>query len=176
MEKQIANIITGCRIFCSILMLFFPVFSSGFWVLYLLCGFSDMIDGTVARKTNSVSKFGAKLDTAADLIFTAAAFAKLLPGISVSPWLWAWIVVIALIKTGSMAAGLIVQKQFISLHTNMNRAVGLLLFLLPLSLRFIELQYSAPAVCMVATYAAVQEGYFVCTGRVPRTQQVSLSK
>ena len=38
-----ANIITGSRILCSILMLFSPVFSVGFYVLYLLCGLTDMI-------------------------------------------------------------------------------------------------------------------------------------
>ena len=45
-----ANIITACRVVCSILLLFFPLFSSGFYVTYLLCGFSDMIDGTVQEK------------------------------------------------------------------------------------------------------------------------------
>ena len=50
-------------------MLFFTVFSPLFFVFYLLAGFSDMIDGTIARKTNTASEFGAKLDTVADLIF-----------------------------------------------------------------------------------------------------------
>ncbi len=57
LKKYIANIITSCRIVCSILMLFFPGFSVQWYILYLLCGFSDMIDGTVARKTNSDSEF-----------------------------------------------------------------------------------------------------------------------
>ena len=58
MTKHIANVLTGCRIFGSILLLFFPAFSLDFYILYLLCGFSDMVDGTIARKTNSTSKFG----------------------------------------------------------------------------------------------------------------------
>lgn len=48
MEKHIANIITISRILCSIWMLFGPVFSAGFYGLYLLCGFTDMVDGLVA--------------------------------------------------------------------------------------------------------------------------------
>ena len=74
MIKHIANILTGCRILGSILLLFFPVFSLAFYIIYLLCGFSDMIDGTIARKTNSASEFGAKLDTVADLVFVAVFF------------------------------------------------------------------------------------------------------
>ena len=69
MGKHIANIITGFRILCSILLMFFPVFSAQFYITYLLCGVSDMVDGTVARKTNSISEFGARFDTVADFVF-----------------------------------------------------------------------------------------------------------
>ena len=58
MGKHIANILTGSRIFGSILLLFFPALSAGFLITYILCGFSEMIDGTIARKTNSTSKLG----------------------------------------------------------------------------------------------------------------------
>ena len=87
MTKHIANILTGCRVFGSILLLFFPVFSLEFYITYILCGFSDMIDGTIARKTNSASKFGSQLDTVADLIFTAVSLFKLLQAIYIPQWL-----------------------------------------------------------------------------------------
>ena len=45
---HMANIITGCRILCSILLLFVPAFSPLFYILYLVAGFTDMIDGTIA--------------------------------------------------------------------------------------------------------------------------------
>ena len=67
-----ANIITGCRILCSIFLLFVPAFSHAFYVLYLAAGFTDMIDGTIARKTNTASEFGSRLDTIADIIFVVA--------------------------------------------------------------------------------------------------------
>ena len=59
--KYIANIITGSRIVFSIALLFFPPLSSAFFVLYAAAGLTDMIDGTVARKTNTVSDFGEDL-------------------------------------------------------------------------------------------------------------------
>ena len=96
--KHIANIITGSRIVFSIALLFFPPLSSAFYVLYAAAGLTDMIDGTVARKTNTVSSFGAKLDTIADFIFVAVCSIKLLPILDIPVWLWVWIAGIALIK------------------------------------------------------------------------------
>ena len=158
MIKHIANIVTGCRIFGSILLLFFPAFSLDFYILYLLCGFSDMVDGTIARKTNSTSKFGSQLDTIADLIFVVISLFKLLPIIHISQWLWIWVGVIAVIKISNIIWGYVLKKQFISLHTIMNKVTGLLLFLLPLTLSFLELKYSSIVVCSIATLAAIHEG------------------
>ena len=42
-----------------------------FYTLYLVAGVSDMIDGTVARKTGTAGAFGSKLDTAADFMLVA---------------------------------------------------------------------------------------------------------
>ena len=78
-------------------MLFCSAFSVQFYILYLLCGFSDTIDGTIARKTDSISEFG-------------------------------------FIKIGNIIWGFINKKKLISLHTFMNKATGVLLFLLPLTL------------------------------------------
>ena len=159
MRKNTANVITGSRIVFSIVMLFFPVFSPLFFVFYLLAGFSDMIDGTIARKTNTASEFGAKLDTVADLIFVVACAVKILPSMQITVWLWIWIGLIALIKLITFLYGLIFKKTFVSEHTALNRVTGILLFLLPLTLTAVRIEYTAPIVCVVATIAAVQEGY-----------------
>ena len=125
-----------------------------------------MIDGTVARKTNSDSEFGAQFDTVADFIFVVIAFIKFLPFIHIPKWVWIWIVVIATIKISIIVWGFIYKKKLLSLHTIMNKATGLLLFLLPLTLPFFELKYSAIVVCSIATCSAIQEGYYIGTGRV----------
>lgn len=163
MVKHTANIITGCRILGSALLLFFPAFSAEFYVIYIFCGFTDMIDGTIARKTNSAGELGAKIDTVADIAFVTAAFIKILPTINVPVWLWVWGAVITIIKIGNIIWGYISQKQFVSLHTVMNKITGLLLFLLPLALPFTEMNYSFIAVCSIATFAAIQEGFFIAT-------------
>ena len=161
MKKQLANVITLLRIVCSIWLLLQPVFSIRFYVLYLFCGFSDMIDGPIARKTDSVTEFGSKLDSVADLIFVVVAFVKLLPVISLPDWLWVWIIIIALIKVANIVFGWISEKRLVIEHTLMNKITGFLLFLLPLTLSFIELKYTAVVVCVVATMSAIQEGKYI---------------
>ena len=160
MTKHIANILTSCRILGSILLLFFPVFSLAFYILYLFCGFSDMIDGTVARKTNSASQFGSQLDTIADLVFVVAAMIKLLPAIHLPGWLWIWGGVIAMIKLANIVWGFVRRKKLVAYHTVFNKAAGLLCFLLPLTLQLIEPTYSFTVVCLIATIAAIQESCY----------------
>lgn len=164
MKKHIANAITSCRILCSILMLLFSAVSVQFYILYLFCGLSDMIDGTIARKTNSISEFGGRLDSVADFIFVAISLIKFLPTIHIPRWLWLWIVVITIIKISNIIWGFIYKKKLISLHTIMNKTTGMLLFLLPLTLHFIELKYSSVVVCSIATFASIQEAYYIRTG------------
>ena len=158
MIKYLANIVTGFRILGSVLLLLFPAFSAEFYNIYISCGFSDMIDGTIARKTNSAGPLGAKIDTAADLAFVTASLIKILPTLDISLWLWIWGAVIAVIKLSNIIWGYVYQKHFIALHTSMNKITGFLLFLLPLTLSFIELKYSSIAVCSAATFAAIEEG------------------
>lgn len=166
--KQIANVITTCRIFGSVLMLFFPAFSVGFYIIYSLCGFSDMIDGAIAKRTNSADNFGSQLDTFADLVFVTVALFKVLPTICVPRWLWLWGGVVAVVKISNIICGYIIKKQFTSIHTIMNKVTGLLFFLCPLAIYFVKLKHIAIVVCSVATVAAVQEGFYVISDSQPK--------
>lgn len=124
-----------------------------------------MVDGTIARKTNTISGFGARLDTLADLVFVVVSLIKLLPSIHIPIWLWIWGIVIAVIKISNIISGLIYKKQLISVHTIMNKITGLLLFLLPLTLHFIDIKYSSLLVCSIATFSAIQERQYIEMGR-----------
>ena len=100
-----ANILTGSRILFSIALLFFPTFSPAFYALYLAAGITDMIDGTVARKTGKASEFGAKLDSIADIVFVLVCLIKLITVISIPVWLYAWIGIIVLIRIITIVSG-----------------------------------------------------------------------
>ena len=169
MKKQFANILTGFRMLCSMGLLFCPVFSIGFYVLYLFCSLSDMVDGSIARKMNAVTAFGSMLDTVADLVFMAVSVLKFLPVIRLAAWLWGWICMIATIKVCTFLRVFVTRRTTVSLHSAANKITGLCLFLLPLSMSFIDLQYSVPPVCAVATIAAIQDAIpaFPKKGAVP---------
>lgn len=161
-----ANIITASRIVFSAALLCCPVFSPMFYIMYLAAGITDMIDGTVARKTNTVSKFGERLDSAADMMFVLVCFIKLIPVLDIPLWLYIWIAVIVLIRIVNIISGFVIQKRFVILHTTMNKLTGMLLFILPPTLQFVDLSYSAAIVCFFATFAAVQEGHYIRTGKI----------
>ena len=159
MKKHIANIITLSRIVFSLPLLLIPLSSAWFYVFYLLCGFTDMVDGTVARRMGSVSEFGARLDTVSDFVFMTVVLIKFVPHLHIPVWLWIWIGVIAMTKLGNAALGFVRTKKLISPHTVLNKVTGFLLFLLPITVSLIEPTYTLPFVCTVATVAAVYEVY-----------------
>ena len=160
-----ANLITSCRILLSLLLLFFPALSPGFYGLYLAAGLSDMLDGFVARRTNSASPLGAKLDSMADIVFLAVCLIKLLPVLALPVWLWVWVGLIALLRLVNVVSGFVRRKKLVLLHTRANKLTGALLFLLPLSLGFLNIAYTAVPLCALASFAAIQEGHFIRTGR-----------
>ena len=162
---MMANTITFFRIAAGIALLFCPVFSPAFYAFYIAAGLSDMLDGFVARKTDSVSKLGARLDTMADFMFVVVCLIKLLPVLHIPAWLYAWIGIIALIKVVNIISGFIVQKRFVTVHSVMSKATGALLFLLPLTISTVPVKTSVIVVCAAATFAAIQEGHFIRTER-----------
>ena len=124
-----------------------------------------MIDGAIARKTGSVSKFGARLDTASDFVFMLVCTIKVLPLFHIPVWLWVWITLIALIKIFNITLVFIRKKKLISIHSVLNKATGFVLFLLPLTLTFSKTIYSIVAVCAFATVAVMQEVYLIAKGQ-----------
>ena len=72
---------------------------------------------------------------------------------------------IALIKMINIISGFIIQRNLVAVHSVMNKVTGILLFILPLTFSIVPLKYSAIPVCAAATFAAVQEGYFIRSGK-----------
>ena len=164
---MMATAITIFRIAAGIVLLFCPAFSPAFYGFYIADGLSDMLDGYVARKTDTVSEHGARLDTIADFVLAVVCLMKLLPVLRIPAWLYAWIGIIAFIKVVNIISGFAVRKRFVPVHSVMNKATGVLLFLLPLTLPAVPLKTSAIVVCAAATLAAMQEGHFIRRKMVP---------
>ena len=160
-----ANIITGTRILCSMMLLLFPALSIPFYLFYIVAGITDMIDGTIARKTNTASEFGAKFDTVADFVFIAVCLFKLIPALDIDGWIYLWIIFIVIIKAVNIVSGYEIQRKFVVVHSMMNKVTGALLFVLPFTLPLIELKYTALVICLIATFAAIQEGHYIRTNK-----------
>lgn len=153
MKRNIANALTISRILCGVCLLFFEVFSLSFYILYIVCGLSDMLDGFVARKTKSVSEFGSKLDSLADVVFLTCSAIKLLPEINLPTWIWLWILLIFIVKI----VALVLKKTITLSHNKLNKICGFLLFIFPLTLSFITIEYSASIICILASISAIWE-------------------
>src|SRR5574344_1462512 len=178
MEKSISpipNIISLLRIAGSIVLLFVEPFSALFFVIYLLCGLSDILDGRLARKLNAVSKRGQIIDSLADLVFTVALLYVVLTYFSVSKSVMSWVVAIACFKLISICIGYIKFKVFSSIHTFANKVTGVLLFCFPIFC-FIFHQVNLPALilCSVATLAAIEELSIILFLKVLNRDTVSL--
>ena len=125
-----------------------------------------MIDGTVARKTGTANDFGSKFDSIADFIFVAVCLIRLIPLLPIEKWLLIWIVLITVIKVVNILFTIIKIKRIVFLHTILNKITGLLTFILPLTFSFLDFRYTSIVVCIIATIAAIQEGYFLRTKKI----------
>ena len=67
--KNVANYISVSRIIMSIILFVTETFSIAFYIIYIYCGISDMLDGFIARKGKNERKIGARLDSVSDIIF-----------------------------------------------------------------------------------------------------------
>ena len=157
--KRLPNGISVLRMVGSIGLLFCEVTGWPFWVLYALCGISDLVDGWLARKLQAESKAGAVLDSVADIVFVACCAIRLLPVLAIPFWLWIWGGVIVLMKIVNQVSALVIYKRFCLPHTSANKLTGFLLFLAVPAMFWSMIPVSI--VAAIATFAAVQEGGIV---------------
>ncbi len=160
-----ANCITGARIILSIILLFCPALTPAFFIIYILAGVTDILDGFVARMTNTISEFGSKFDTAADFVFVLAAFIKILPVLNIPLWVDVWVAIIAIIKivVVNFIYGDAIHGRYVAIHNIANKLTGIFLFLLPLTIEFININFSIIFVSAFATVAAIIEWVLVKT-------------
>ena len=132
-----------------------------FWVLYLIAGLTDMLDGFLARRWGVESKFGTRLDSLADFVFVLVVGYKLFPWLKLPTALWMMIGLIALVKVINAISSFVVKHRIAFLHTKANKLTGFLLFV---GVMTIGQSYFVPvawAMACIALFAAIQEGHFI---------------
>ena len=132
-----------------------------FWVLYLIAGLTDILDGFLARRWGVESKFGARLDSLADFVFVLAVGYKLFPWLKLPAALWMMIAFIALMKIVNAISSYVVRHRIEYLHTKANKLTGFLLFVGVMAMRQSYFVSVAWVVACIALFAAIQEGHFI---------------
>lgn len=159
LKKNLPNIITSLRIILTVCLLFTKPFTVSFFVIYTSSGFTDILDGTIARITKTTSEFGAKLDSAADLLFYSIMIIKIFPKLlKILPlWVWCFAVLIALERVFSYTYAAIKYKCFASLHTLLNKITGFAVFVLPYIVNLCFGVYYCIIVCIVGLTSTTEE-------------------
>jgi len=145
------------RIVLCLPLLLMDAMTMPFWVLYLIAGLTDILDGFLARRWGVESKFGARLDSLADFVFVIAVGYKLFPYLKLPATLWMMIAFIALVKVINAINSFVVKHRIEFLHTTANKLTGFLLFI---GMMAIGQSYFVPIawiIACIAFFAAIQE-------------------
>lgn len=156
---NLADIITLFRIVGALSLIAIKPISVLFLTVYSIAGVTDVLDGMIARKTHTVSEFGARLDSIADIVFYGITAFKIMPSLLsvLTPLIWCIIAVVLILRIISYIIAVIKYHQFASLHTYMNKLTGFLIFTVPY---IISQPFAAPAcviISVVAALAALEE-------------------
>ena len=170
--KHLANFLSALRLILSVFLPGAYQFSMPlFLFIYLICGLSDILDGYIARKTNSQTKFGAQLDSFADLFFFGSIAALFFRWAGNEQGLLLLLLLAVLVVRGMnlLIAG-IKFRCLAMLHTWANKFAGLLVFVAPLAFAF-DCTAGLLFICGVALIAALEESSILLT-----TDQLDLNR
>ena len=154
-----ADTITAVRMAASLFLLFLPPYSGWFFLAYTIAGLTDALDGWLARKTGTESEFGARLDSAADLLFFAAMLIRLFPVLlqALPAQLWCAAAGVFFFRVSAYCVAAVRFRRFAPLHTWLNKLTGGALFLLPYMLAASSGAAYSRALCALACASALEE-------------------
>ena len=133
MWKSVPNILTFMRLGLTIVFLSMilywphftdrPSFLDGAFVLFVIAGLTDIVDGHVARRWNATSKFGRMIDPLVDKILVCGAIICF--AIIGEPKLFDWGPVPLGIVHWTVAGILIVREAYVTVLRHMAEARGI---------------------------------------------------
>lgn len=151
------NKLSFIRIIFSLLLFFTKPLSYLFFIIYLICSISDVLDGYVARKYNLVTDFGAKLDSIADMTMFLSLIIVLLPVLNFTLEIYVLILIIVILKIASAIYCYIKFEKLSTIHSYLNKITGLLIILIPVLLIFAPSENLIAIICIIATIAAIEK-------------------
>ena len=161
MKKKsiIPNMLSILRMLGTLALVFVQPVTLPFFVIYTLCGVSDVLDGWIARATDSTSELGSRLDSAADLMFYVVMMLRILPELvkRLPQGIWYWVGAILLLRAGLYLTVALRFHRFSAVHTYLNKLTGASVFLIPYFLN--------AAACTIATVATAEEWALYLTAK-----------
>lgn len=155
--KKLPDMLSGFRIILALFIMFAGYNDVSFYILYVMCGISDVLDGYLARKFNCTHKAGQTIDSIADAVLLIAVVVKLVPRIDINPWLVIWGIVIFMVKMYALSRKNAKWGKGMFIHTYANKITGFALFVTPLLYKLIHINILLLIVCIIATYACIEE-------------------
>ncbi len=156
MKKHLANIVTLSRVVGAVILFFCNSISTLFLAVYIFCGFTDLIDGPIARKTNSASTLGALLDTVGDVLTYLALTKILVMKKMVPPWILIWILSAGVVfGVGAVISKIRFNKLYLP-HTYLGKLFGLSVFVLPVAMQFMAGYIWMAVICTIASIHAIE--------------------
>ena len=128
--KHLPNIISTFRIAATVWLLLMEPLSPLFLVIYTLTGLSDVADGAIARKYNTTSETGAKLDSIADLLFYTLILIRIFPvmWVTLPKKIWVFVAAILFVRACAYSCCALKHHTFASIHTYLNKLTGFMVF------------------------------------------------
>ena len=125
--KRIPNILSFSRIPLSLSLLFIAEKPALFLFAYLVTGLTDVLDGFLARRYHWESKFGAKLDGTADILFMLSMLAVIFGVLRFRPKLYvmAALGVVVLLKLANLCFTKLKFGSWSTMHTLANKYTAL---------------------------------------------------
>lgn len=157
--KYIPNCLTAMRVAGTLCLIPQVPFSKAFYIIYIICGITDVLDGMIARKTGNTTEFGSRFDSIADLLFYIVMMIKMIPVLRrlLPVWVWAFLFLVLAVRTAAYITAAVKYRKFASAHTYMNKITGAAVFTIPIFLPFDFALGCAIAVCSIAFLASVEE-------------------
>jgi len=160
-ELNKADCVTLVRAILSPFLLFLPPFGLSFYIVIAICGISDMLDGYIARRLNTVTKHGEVLDSICDAEMLCICLYCVLESVSIRKEILIFALFTALLRMANIAIGYIKAKKVIMLHTRLNKLTGALLFAFVLAIKHIDVNLASSVLCIIALIATVEEGILI---------------
>lgn len=163
MHKAIPDLLSFSRLCLAFVLLLTEPLSPIFLSIFFVCGLTDMLDGLVARRFDVCSEHGHIIDSVSDIVLVVILLYCVIPVVNWEGWMITWIAVIAAVRIAAFVIGSCRYGRLAFVHTYLNKAAGVMLFLTPFLLVIVGATVTVVVVCIVISISSAEYLYINIT-------------